>query len=85
MDGIFFLLLYRHIVLEETELNKDLTMEKPYTTFEQEFNNLPRGQQSAWAAAARNPDLNRVSHLVAYDFNRVHIQHSPLGGCSDGH
>ena len=66
-------------MLEETELNKDLTMEKPYTTFEQEFNNLPRGQQSAWAAAARNPDLNRVSHLVAYDFNRVHIQHSPLG------
>ena len=72
-------------MLEETELNKDLTMEKPYTTFEQEFNNLPRGQQSAWAAAARNPDLNRVSHLVAYDFNRVHIQHSPLGESSDDH
>jgi len=51
-----------------------------YITFEQEFNNLPRGQQYSWAVAAQQTaDLNRVSHLVAYDHNRVVIGQSPLG------
>lgn len=55
------------------------TTDRPYVTFEQEYNNLPRGQERPWTVAAMYPQLNRVSHLVAYDESRVKIRNSPLG------
>ncbi|XP_067943347.1 receptor-type tyrosine-protein phosphatase mu-like [Watersipora subatra] len=67
----------RHIVLEEVE--EEVYTDKPSVTFQQEFNSLPRGQQYPWTEGAKHPELNRVSHLVAYDHNRVKLTESPLG------
>lgn len=70
----------RHVVFSEwLEVRDESTpIDKPYVTFEQEYNNLPRGQEKPWTVAALYPQLNRVSHLVAYDDNRVKVKHSPL-------
>lgn len=71
----------RHVVLSEWLEEKDANSprDRPYVTFEQEYNNLPRGQEKPWTVAAMYPQLNRVSHLVAYDESRVKIRNSPLG------
>lgn len=73
------LLLFRCVVLDEerVELTKD--MDAGFITFEEEFNRLPRGQERSYASAAQHPEMNRVSHLVAYDDNRVVVNRSPLG------
>ena len=80
LDNLLYIDLCRHIVLEDKE--EDQYTDKPYVTFEQEFNNLPRGQQYSWTEAAKHPTLNRVSHLVAYDHNRVVVKQSFLGKSS---
>ncbi|KAF6030523.1 hypothetical protein EB796_011174 [Bugula neritina] len=88
-DQIFRVVGYWSLIYEYTEERQIVLNDKKaewpfdsenYITFEQEFNNLPRGQQYSWAVAAQQTaDLNRVSHLVAYDHNRVVIGQSPLG------
>lgn len=69
----------RHVVLDDERVEFKEESDEVYITFEEEFSRLPRGQERSWTVAAQHPELNRVSHMVAYDDNRVFIKHSPLG------